>query len=354
MKTPSVGDEDEPDEVLDNLVRQAQQLVGELIWISSRTRCDLSYAVSLAANMLTSKPAAATRRCHRIHRYLRRTFDYRLQAVCGEQDEPTPELDKAIRDRLEFDNELWPGDQLSRLAPDIQIKGYGDASFCGEASRSTTGVIIMVGTMACAWRSRKQVLPNESSTEAEMIAQNEAAAVGLSITEFIREVGFTPVYAQRCDNRSTIGQIAGGQSWRTRSLSCRSRALRQKIMLEQIFLSHLAGKRFPADGLTKGLAKIDHQKFLNLTCVGSPSQDDRFDLMEDLSVLPSSTLQLPEEHSARTATVVGKQGQDALRSLSEWGRQNRRLDVMMHARALLQSLSSFSEDSSLTEEEKDF
>ena len=368
-ETPSVGDEDDPDEVVDaSLVRQAQEQVGELIWISSRTRCDLAHAVSQAASILSTKPAAALRRCHRIHRYLRRTVSFRMMAVCGDDlNFQAPELDRAIRERLEFDDELWPSDPLSRLPHTIQVRGYGDASFCNSSSRSTTGVVVLLGTMAVAWRSRKQALISESSTEAEMVAQNETAAVGLAVVELVREVESSyaaATYVQRCDNRSTIGQIAGGQSWRTRSLSCRSRALRQKIMFEQIYLSHLAGKRIPADGLTKSLGKIDHQKFLNLTCLGPPNQDDRFDLLEDLSVLSSATMQLPEEQSARIASssassssgtlssnVFGDNERTALTKLIDLAMANGRNDVETQAKDLLLSLSF---DRPLYKEEKEF
>jgi hypothetical protein len=371
VDTPSTTEEEEAEgieEVVNPVVvKQAQEAVGELIWVSSRTRVDLAYGVSQAASIVSTRPAAALR-CHRIHRYLRRIVSYKMMAACGaDHQDSEPALDRAIKERLEFDGELWPSDPVCRLPHTVQVRGYGDASFCNPESKSTTGVVVMLGTMAVAWRSRKQSLKSESSTEAEMVAQNEAVSVGLSVVELIRELegSYNAVaYVQRCDNRSTIGHIAGGQSWRTKALSCRSRALRQKVVLEQIYLSHLARKRFPADGLTKGLGKIDHEKFLHLICLGPLNQDDRFDLLEDLIVLPSTTMEFPEEQyamhssslSSSSSGAVSSNGIDdsertALTRLVDWAMANGRDDVVTQAKDLLLSLSF---DRPLYGEEKDF
>ena len=51
-------------------VEKAQQVLGSLLWASTRTRPDISFAVGKAASMVSKRPVEAVQRGQRIMRYL--------------------------------------------------------------------------------------------------------------------------------------------------------------------------------------------------------------------------------------------------------------------------------------------
>jgi hypothetical protein len=192
-EVPSSPDEDEGEEQEDlQKTRLAQEYVGELIWLSSRTRIDICYAVSMAASLVSSRPQSSIARCHKIWRYLRRTHNFALHARVGDDDplDIPPEMDRGIADRLRYDREYWPQDELQLRPPDVHVRGFGDASFCAGESKSTSGLLIMMGTMPISWRSRRQPVISESSTEAELYAQSECCSLGLSAAQYLTEIGW--------------------------------------------------------------------------------------------------------------------------------------------------------------------
>ena len=53
------------------LTKRAQGLVGQLLWLSGRTRPDLAYVVSIAASKIVPNPREAVARAEHLARYLR-------------------------------------------------------------------------------------------------------------------------------------------------------------------------------------------------------------------------------------------------------------------------------------------
>ena len=77
------GDE-EGSETDEELIRAAQTAAGELLWLATRTRPDISFATSHVCAMATKNAAAATRLAHHVRRYLLNTQDMGL-VYCGSQ-----------------------------------------------------------------------------------------------------------------------------------------------------------------------------------------------------------------------------------------------------------------------------
>ncbi len=84
---PRDRDQDEEDEegsgVLDvdlAKVREAQEMVGALHWLSVRSRPDITRSVSRAAETMLIRQDVSIKRCKRVLRYLRETVGYHLQA----------------------------------------------------------------------------------------------------------------------------------------------------------------------------------------------------------------------------------------------------------------------------------
>ena len=63
-------DEQDPEDV-----HRAQKIAGSLIWLSTRTRPDITYAQSRISSMMTKAPKAAVLEAMRVLRYLKGTKD---------------------------------------------------------------------------------------------------------------------------------------------------------------------------------------------------------------------------------------------------------------------------------------
>ena len=84
--TPVPKIEDGPDEESPHpeTKRLAQALTGELMWISTRTRPDICYAVGLMSRLLHRRPDYVTKLGFHVLRYLHGTSDYGLENQPGE------------------------------------------------------------------------------------------------------------------------------------------------------------------------------------------------------------------------------------------------------------------------------
>ena len=106
------------------LVKQAQDVVGELLRLSTCSRPDIAFAVSRGASFTTSDPARAIRIAHKILRYLAGTRDVGLMFPSREYAES-------------LEGHVVPVSDLSRLL------SYSDASFAphGEKSHGSTFIV---------------------------------------------------------------------------------------------------------------------------------------------------------------------------------------------------------------------
>ena len=70
---PRPGEVDaQPEEANPALVRECQQLAGELLWLMTYTRPDICFAVSAMTRLLSSRPKEAKAIGHQILRYIRK------------------------------------------------------------------------------------------------------------------------------------------------------------------------------------------------------------------------------------------------------------------------------------------
>ena len=122
-------------------VRSAQQVAGELLWISQRSRPDISFVCSLIGSLSTRAPRRAVEIGAKTLAFLQRTAGRRL---------------------------IYEGDGSNLVC-------FVDASFAPDGNRSHTGWIIQLGGNTIAWRSSRQSCITLSTAEAEL----EAATEGL-------------------------------------------------------------------------------------------------------------------------------------------------------------------------------
>ncbi|KAK8708328.1 hypothetical protein V6N13_059372 [Hibiscus sabdariffa] len=94
----------------------------------------------------------------------------------------------------------------------LSIKGYTDASFQTDKddSRSQSGFVFRLNGGAVSWKSSKQDIVADSTTEAEYIAASEAAKEAVWIKKFVTELGVVPSISDAlelyCDNNGAIAQ----------------------------------------------------------------------------------------------------------------------------------------------------
>ena len=121
------------------LTRKCQALCGEMLWLSIRTRPDLSFAVSMMAQCMAARPTEAWERGLQMLKFLRR----------------------------------HPGVALGYGPPSSSLavaSAMSDASFAPDASRSHQCSLTFLGGSLITWSSGRQNFITQSTCEAELVA----------------------------------------------------------------------------------------------------------------------------------------------------------------------------------------
>jgi hypothetical protein len=146
---------------------------------------------------------------------------------------------------------------------------FTDASFRVHADTAGhSGLIVKLFGSHIYFKSGKQKLITKSSTEAELIALDEAATYSAWINEFLIEIneppkGKTIIYQ---DNMSTMvmAQNGKGEFKRTKHIANRYYWIKQFIDSGAVALCYLSTDDMIADFLTKPLKGLKFWKFLSL------------------------------------------------------------------------------------------
>ena len=115
-------------------VHRAQKIAGSLIWLSTRTRPDITYAQSRISSMMTKAPKTAVLEAIRVLGYLQGIKHY---ALCFK---PCPNS--------------------------MEVIAYTDANHA--TNRSQSGAVIKLGENVVTWISMKQSEVSLSSAESEV------------------------------------------------------------------------------------------------------------------------------------------------------------------------------------------
>ncbi len=226
--------------------------IGALMYLSSHTRPDITFAVNLLARYSSSPTIRHWNGIKHIFRYLRGTMDMGL---------------------------------YYSYAPEAELIGYADAGYLSDPhnGRSQTGYVFTCGGTAISWRSMKQTISATSSNHSEIIAIHEASreCVWLrSVIHHIREASGltlkknvpTTLYE---DNAACIAQLKGGyiKGDRTKHISPKfffthDLQKRGDIDVQQIRssdnLADLFTKALPTSTFEKLVHKIGMRKLRNL------------------------------------------------------------------------------------------
>ncbi|KAK8661347.1 hypothetical protein V6N13_052240 [Hibiscus sabdariffa] len=150
---------------------------------------------------------------------------------------------------------------------ELRIKGYTDASFQTDKddSRLQLGFVFCLNGGAVSWKSSKQDIVADSTTEAEYIAASEAAKEAVWIKNFITGLGVIPSISDAvdlyCDNNGAITQAKEpGSHQRSKNILRRFHLIREIIDRGDVEICKVHTDDNIADPLMKPLAQQKHDR----------------------------------------------------------------------------------------------
>ena len=203
-----VEEEQDPEDI-----HRAQKIAGSLIWLSTRTRPDITYAQSRISSMMTKAPKTAVQEAIRVLRYLQGTKHYVLS----------------------FKPCTNPGEVIA----------YTDANYA--PTRSQTGIVIKLGTNVITWRSMKQSVTSLSSAESEVQALAMTGVLADFVSTLRESLCLTTSLVEiRCDNTAAIVLATGEGSWKTKAAANKVAAIRERVEHGEFKISYVGEQRISA------------------------------------------------------------------------------------------------------------
>jgi len=212
-------------------------LLGSLLYLSTMTRPDISFAVGVLSRIMSCPEQAHMRAAKGVLRYLCGTT--RLGVAYG-SSEP--------------------------------LQGYIDAASAGDVDgrRSTTGFIFTVNIGPFAWASKRLSTMATSTAEAEYVAAAMATKEALWLRKLL---GVLRVDGQAVpmgeDNQSCLALINNPEATgRTKHVDVAYHMVRDYQMRGDVAFYFLPSAEMPADGLTKPLPSPAFTAFRDAVGVG--------------------------------------------------------------------------------------
>ncbi|KAK8715744.1 hypothetical protein V6N13_043070 [Hibiscus sabdariffa] len=147
------------------------------------------------------------------------------------------------------------------------IKGYTDASFQTDKddSRSQSGFVFRLNVGVVSWKSSKQDIVADSTTEAEYIAASKAEEEAVWIKKFVTELGVVPSISDAlelyCDNNGAIVQAKEPKSHqRSKHILRRFYLIREIVDREDVEICKVHTDDNIVDPLTKPLSQQKHDR----------------------------------------------------------------------------------------------
>lgn len=216
----------EDDEPFDKKIYQSA--VGSLLYLSIKTRPDISYAVSTVAKFSDNPNQQHWKSVKRIFRYLKGTISYGLK---------------------------YEGEKSGVLT------GFSDADYAGDLDdrKSVSGYNFKLSGASISWRSKKQTSVSLSTAEAEYTALALAAQDAVWLRQLLEELGYlciipTIIYE---DNQSAIA-ISNNVTFhdRTKHIDVKYQFVNDHVKKRSIFIEYCPTEDMIADILTKSIPTI--------------------------------------------------------------------------------------------------
>lgn len=202
-----------------------REMVGSLLYLSNKTRPDISFHVGYCSRHQNSPNVNDYNNVKNILRFIKGSKGKGIHYSKG---------DKVLR-------------------------GYCDSDFAGDPDtrRSTSGFVIWMNGGPIAWSSRKQSVVALSSTEAEYIAAAECCKELLYIRDLVKEITNENLHIEmKVDNQSAIWLMKKGiMNKRSKHIDVKYYYLKEKIDENRIEVKYCPTGSQIADILTKCLPR---------------------------------------------------------------------------------------------------
>ncbi|KAD6455073.1 hypothetical protein E3N88_09779 [Mikania micrantha] len=204
--------------------------IGFIMYAMLCTRPDVSYALSMTSRFQQSPGIAHWTSVKNILKYLRRTKEMFL--IFGGVEEK------------------------------LIVRCYTDASFQTDRddSRSQSGFVFTLNGGAVSWKSSKQSVVADSTTESEYIAASDAAKEAAWIKKFIADLDVVPSIRKPieifCDNTGAIAQAKEPRSHhKSRHILRKFHYIREIVERGDIIISKVDTDQNLADPFTKPMTQ---------------------------------------------------------------------------------------------------
>lgn len=237
-------------------IHSYQRKIGSLLYAAVNTRPDVAFAVSRLARFIMNPGPVHHIAADRVLSYLYNTANLALEYGRG--------------------NDL-------RVA--------SDASFADNTvdRKSSQAYIMMLFGGIISWRANKQATVTTLTTEAELLALNQAAREGLFIGRLLRELKVRLIDHRiriECDNTQTIKLVndkIATLKTQLRHVDIHNHWLRQEAQKERITVVYTKSAEMIADGLTKALTNTSFTAFLKqLNMVNISEILERLEKVEEM------------------------------------------------------------------------
>ncbi|CAE7473693.1 RE1 [Symbiodinium sp. CCMP2592] len=163
-------DPDLPDSVSASEVKEAQAITGALLWVATRTRPDISYAVSRCGQQATKAPQISISVGLQTLKYLRSTAEFGIEVP------------------FEVGNPFADHGLLLMPRSEKVLEVYSDASHSPGGDRSMQSLIVLWMGVPIAWETTRQAFTTLSSAEAELVCSVHAVQLSESIQSLLDEL----------------------------------------------------------------------------------------------------------------------------------------------------------------------
>ena len=206
------------------------QLTGALMYLAVATRPDIAYSVGVLARFNSNSGMEHWKAAKHLCRYLQGIKDFKLTYA---PDPTSKEL----------------------------FTTYSDADHGGnpDNGKSTSGMVVKMGTGAISWSSRLQGIVTLSTTEAEYISAVQAGQEIIWLRNLFTEFGYTFKTGSKLymDNQSALSVARNPEHHgRMKHLDLRHYWLRDIVDSGQIDVLYIPTRDMPADIMTKALGRV--------------------------------------------------------------------------------------------------
>ena len=208
-------------------VKLYQSMVGSLIYLSTMTRPDITYAVGVVSKYNSNPNEAHLTAVKRIFRYLKGSRDIKM---C---------FNKSANACYGFSDSDWGGDIDDR--------------------KSTSGYVFKVGDSVVSWCSKKQPTVALSTAEAELIALCSAIQELFWLRKLLCEIDSRSTDLANTMYVDNLGTIHMGKnpviSNRSKHIDVKYNFIREAVQDKKVELVHIESKNNVADIFTKALPR---------------------------------------------------------------------------------------------------